>query len=89
MQKTDNEFDSRLDFIAMRLLARPLDQKERRVARKTYESFLNFYRANLDKAQQLLDTGDSHPDRNLPEVESAALTMVASQIMNLDEMINK
>ena len=89
MQKTDNEFDSRLDFIAMRLLARPLDQKERRVARKTYESFLNFYRTNLDKAQQLLDTGDSHPDRNLPEVESAALTMVASQIMNLDEMINK
>jgi hypothetical protein len=89
MQKADEGFDSRLDFIAMRLLARPLDQKERRIARKTYESFVSFYGTNLDKAQQLLDTGASHPDRSLPEVESAALTMVASQIMNLDEVLNK
>ena len=34
MQKADKKLDSRLDFIAMRLLARPLDQKERRIARK-------------------------------------------------------
>ena len=89
IQKADEGFDSRLDFIALRLLARTLEGRERTIARKTYQDFVDFYSSNLDKAQELLKTGASEPSRDLPEVESAALTMVANQVMNLDEVLNK
>ena len=40
-------------------------------------------------AKKLLSTGDSQADEALPTVESAAFTMLASQILNLDESLNK
>ena len=89
IQKSDEGFEARLDFIALRLLARPLDEVERTIARKTYHDFVDFYSSNPDRAQELLDVGSSEPNRGLPEVESAALTMVANQVMNLDEVLNK
>jgi hypothetical protein len=33
--------------------------------------------------------GESRPDEALPMAESAAFTMLASQMLNLDEVLNK
>ncbi len=89
MRKGGEGVDSRLDFLTMRLMARRLGENERGVARRTYDSFVGFYESNPDEAVKLLEAGDSEPDMSLPKAESAALTMVANQIMNLDEVLNK
>jgi hypothetical protein len=56
---------------------------------RTYGRLLNAYRADTDAAERLLQTGDSRPDATLPVAESAAWTMLVSQLMNLDEVLNK
>jgi hypothetical protein len=59
------------------------------VAKGSYDAFLGLYRANPDEARTLLAVGDSEADEALPAVESAAWTMLASQLLNLDEVLNK
>ena len=89
MREGGDGFDERLDFITLRLLARPFDDAERSVARRTYDRLLDAYQADEDAAGRLLQAGDSEPDAGLPVAESAAWTMLVSQLMNLDEVLNK
>ena len=89
MREAGDDFDRRLDYVTTRLLARDLTQHERAVAKRTYEGFFELYRANLDDARTLLAVGESPADEALPAGESAAWTMLASQLMNLDEVLNK
>ena len=72
-----------------RLLARDFDERERAVARRTYDGLADLYRVRAEEAQQLLAVGDSPSDAALPAAESAAWTMLTSQLMNLDEVLNK
>ena len=88
MREADG-FDRRLDFVTTRLLARPLTERERAIARRTYKGFIGFYGSDTGEAKKLLSTGETPPDEALPPTESAAWTMLASQIMNLDEVLNR
>ncbi len=83
------EFDERLDAMSTRLLARPLAQKERSIARTAYDDFRRYYAAHPDDALKLLDTGERKPDPALAQADFAAFTMLANQMMNLDEVLNK
>ena len=89
MQEARNDFDNRLDHMTLRLVARKFEEKERAVARRAYEKFLGYYQENSGDASKLLATGESKPDPVLPGAQSAALAMLANQIMNLDEVLNK
>jgi hypothetical protein len=89
MREAAEDFDHRLDYLTTRLLVRDLDGVERAVARKSYDGFLDWYRANPDAARALLDVGDSTADEALPAIDSAAWTMLTSELMNLDEVLNK
>ena len=89
MREAGDDFDRRLDYVTTRLLARDFGEKERAVAKRTYDGFIGFYSSNAEEAKKLLAAGDSPPDEALPVTESAAWTMLASQIMNLDEVLNK
>ena len=89
MREAGDDFDRRLDYMTTRLLARNLGAGERAVARRTFDGFISFYDENERDAKKLLSTGDSQADEALPTVESAAFTMLASQILNLDESLNK
>ena len=89
MQETGDGFDNRLDYMTLRLVARKFEEKERRVARQAYAKFLGYYQEDSGDASKLLATGESKPNPALPVAESAALTMLANQIMNLDEVLNK
>ncbi len=89
MRDVGADFDRRLDFITIRLLARELRPVEREVARRTYREFVEYYGSAGREAGKLLATGESAPDEALPAAESAAWTMLASQLMNLDEVLNK
>ncbi len=89
MREAGDDFDRRLDYVTTRLLARDFGEKERAVAKRTYDGFVDFYSSSAEEAKKLLATGDSPPDEALPVTESAAWTMLASQIINLDEVLNK
>ena len=89
MNATPDEFAERLGFVTARLLSRELDEGERKVAEESYLEFLAHYAADEEDASELLATGEWPVDENLPRPELAAWTMLASQIMNLDEALNK
>jgi hypothetical protein len=82
-------FDGRADFVAQHALARPLEDRERAVVRKSYQAFLSQFDSRPADAKRLVATGESPVDPKLPAVELAAWTMVASQILNMDEALNK
>jgi len=82
-------FDARLDFIALRILARPLGVEERRIARKSFDKFQQYYAAHPEDAARFLDQGDHKPDPGLPPGDYASLAMLTSQLFNLDEVLNK
>jgi hypothetical protein len=89
MREAGDSFDARLDYMTARLLARELEGRERMVAKNSYDEFVGSYRASPDAAVALLGVGDSQVDEALPAVESAAWTMLASELINLDEVLNK
>ena len=89
MKEGGDSFDARLDIITNRALARPFDLKERAVAKKSYSAFLNHYDSKPLDAKQLINTGDSQPAAGLNAVELASMTMLANEVLNLDEVLNK
>jgi hypothetical protein len=88
LEKSDN-FDQRLDYMTERILSRRFMGQERLIARNAYNDFQTYYNSNPDAAQLLIETGESKPEENLPLAQSAAFTMLANQLMNLDEVLNK
>lgn len=89
MREAGDDFDRRLNYMTTRLLARAYNERERAIAKRTYGGLLTFYSTKTEEAKKLLAIGDSPSDEALPLTESAAWTMLASQIMNLDEVLNK
>jgi hypothetical protein len=81
--------DARLDFMAERLLARPLRPPERKIAESSLNDLLAYYHSAPKEADALLAVGESKPDPNLDRPTLAAYAMVANELMNLDEMLNK
>ncbi|MBI4621919.1 MAG: DUF1553 domain-containing protein [Verrucomicrobia bacterium] len=82
-------FEARLDAVSLRLLGRTFSPPERAVLQRTLDEALAVYRREPAKAQALLAVGDSPADPALPAPELAAWTLVASQVMNLDESLTK
>lgn len=89
MREASDAFEPRLDYVTTRLMARELGENERVVAKRSYEEFLAKYENDVGEAWELLDVGESSADEALPPAESAAWTMLVSQLMNLDEVLNK
>ncbi len=83
------DFDRELDFMAVRLLARPLDGRERDIAKGAYSDYKNYYAVHAEDARKAISVGESEADARLPVPELAAMTMLASQLLNLDEVLNK
>jgi hypothetical protein len=81
--------DRRLNFVAERLLARPLRLEELTIVRSTLEKFEQHYAAKTDDAKKLVTVGESKPADKVPTPQLAAWTMVANELMNLDEVLNK
>jgi len=89
MKEAGNDFDHRLDFITMHVISREFDLNERSICRASLDGFLKTYRADAAAAKSLIATGDSTPDATVPPADLAAWTLLASQVMNTDEALNK
>jgi Protein of unknown function (DUF1553)/Protein of unknown function (DUF1549)/Planctomycete cytochrome C len=70
----------RLDYMSTRLLSRRLTGDEQVSVFITRERLLKYYRAHLDEAARISGVG---------KPEAAAWIMVASQLLNLDEVLTK
>ncbi len=81
--------DSALDLMAARVLARPLTSKEMRIVQNTFSEARNYYAANPDAAAKLISVGDSKPSEKVPPTQLATMTLVANELLNLDEVLNK
>ena len=81
--------DTRIDFMAQRLMARPLKDNEKRIVEAGLKNLLIHYQQSPVDAEKLVTVGESKPEGNLDQPTLAAFTMVANQLMNLDEVLNK
>jgi len=80
---------SRLDYIARRLLARPFRADELPIVTKSLTDLLSYYREHAEDAARLIAVGESKVDPALDPSQFAAWTMLANELMNLDEVLNK
>ena len=87
--ETAADFDSRLDFLSTRLLARPLSLTEKQMAKRSLDEFRRHYQLNPEDATKLLTTGERKANPALPPADYAAMTMLVNQFLNLDEALNK
>ena len=87
--KEQTDFDGRLDFITTRLDGRKFDTGERKIVRKSLDSALATFRTQPDDAKNLITTGATPPRQDADVPELAAWTLLASQILNLDETITR
>ena len=81
--------DAHIDFIARRVLARPFRPEELTVVRASLSKLEAYYQSHPDQAAKLLAVGESKPDSRLDPPTFAAWTMLANELMNLDEFLNK
>jgi hypothetical protein len=87
--KSSADSQARLDHLSARLLSRTLGKEDRQLALDTYQAALAAYQADAAAATAMISNGASKPDPALDPAELAAWTLVASQILNLDESITK
>jgi hypothetical protein len=86
--KAGGDVDARAAFLAARLLGRDLEERERAVVREAYKTFLRHYDSVPGDAAKLIAVGETKAETGAA-AELAALTMVANQLMNLDEVLVK
>jgi len=87
--RNSKDTDSTAAYIAGRTLCRPLGDDERSIILGAHRDFLAHYRAAPDAANKLLAVGVTEPATGLDPAAVAAWTMVASEMFNLDEVLNK
>jgi len=79
----------KLDYLSERLVARPLSDEERSVAQASLASLLDYYRQHPADAKAVTTVGDSQADATMDVATLAGWTMLANELMNLDEVLNK
>lgn len=82
-------FDQRINFAWRQGTARFPTAEEAAIVEAALQQHLARYRANAEAAVQLISFGESKPRMDLNPAELAAWAMVASLVMNIDEVLNK
>jgi hypothetical protein len=88
MQAADTVVE-RLDYMAARVLSRPLTRAEQQVLVDLVTAETAMYTGDAASADALIHVGDSEPPDALAPVELAAWTLVGNTFFNLDEALNK
>jgi Protein of unknown function (DUF1553)/Protein of unknown function (DUF1549)/Concanavalin A-like lectin/glucanases superfamily/Planctomycete cytochrome C len=86
-EKADNL--NRIQHIATILMSRLLTAEELGIVQESLKELRAIYDANPELAKQLLSIGHTPPLETLDKSELAAWTMLANELMNLDEVLNK
>ena len=89
MQAASTDPKATLDFMARRVLSRALRPTEVPILEASQTALLAHYTQTPADTTALLAVGETKPDPALAPPQLAAWTMVDSQLMNLDETLNK
>lgn len=81
--------DQRITFLYRTLLSRRPDADELRLVDANLAQQRKLYRADPSAARKLVAAGESKPRGVAPADETAAWTMVANLLLNLDETLNR
>jgi Protein of unknown function (DUF1553) len=79
----------RIDRMSEILLAHDPAPRTRTVLEASLDQMQKHYAMDPKAAHALVHEGESKPAANIPEPELAAWTMVANEMLNLDETLNK
>jgi hypothetical protein len=79
----------RIELMSEILLAHDPDPRTLAVLTGSLDRMQKHYTANPKAASALIATGEKKPDGSIPAPELAAWTMVASEMLNLDETVTK
>jgi uncharacterized protein DUF1553/uncharacterized protein DUF1549/cytochrome c/concanavalin A-like lectin/glucanase superfamily protein len=89
LKQAGDKQDAGIDFMARRVLCRPLRAEEAKVLQGSLNDLLDYYKGHADEAKKLIAVGESKADPALDPTTLAAWTMTANELMNLDETLNK
>ncbi len=78
-----------IEFAFRTLLARRPNEFERSTLLNGYQTRLDYYRAEPESAEELLQQGASAVDESLDRSRLAALSTCVMNILNLDETVNR
>jgi hypothetical protein len=81
--------DARINRMSEILLAHDPTPQTRAVLENSLAQMQKHYAADTKAAHALVHEGESKPAANIPEPDLAAWTMIASEMLNLDETLNK
>ena len=89
LEKGGENPELKIDYIGQRLLARSFRPEELAVVQASLAKLSGYYESNPDEAVRLLSVGESKAGPALAPATLAAWTMLANELMNLDEFLNK
>jgi len=81
--------EQRIDLMSEILLSRDAPPKMDAVLETSLKQMEEHYRKDPKAARALVDVGESKRDASISESELAAWTMIASEMLNLDETVTK
>ncbi len=79
----------RLNIVSQRLLARSLRETELPIVVSSLAALREAYKSDAEAASQLVAVGQLKNPPDISIAELAAWTMLANELMNLDEVLNK
>jgi hypothetical protein len=87
--KDNHDSSAAIAELGERVLLRPLSAEETKVVAQTESDLEAEFVIQPENAKSFLSIGESKADNALPAPKLAAFTMIASQLLNLDEALNK
>jgi hypothetical protein len=81
--------EERINRMGLILLAHVPSPQMAAVLGKSFRQMEKHYAGNPKEARSLVTLGETRRDSSIPEPDLAAWTMVASEMLNLDETVNK
>jgi Protein of unknown function (DUF1549)/Protein of unknown function (DUF1553)/Planctomycete cytochrome C/Concanavalin A-like lectin/glucanases superfamily len=89
IRETGPDPEARINRMSEILLAHDAPAEMAAVLDASFQQMEKHYAANLKAAHALVEVGEKKRDTSIPEPQLAAWTMVASEMLNLDETVNK
>jgi cytochrome c553 len=81
--------EQKIDYIAQRVLSRSFKPDELTIVQASIVELLAEYKVKPEEAKKLIAYGDTKADPKVDATALAAWTMLANELMNLDEVLNK
>ena len=87
--KSGSNINEQIAWAFRRVTQRHPTEKETTILVRGYERRLKAFRTSIDHASELLTQGEAPTSGDFDKAKLAAMTTVASVLLNLDEVINK